>query len=84
MLEVTYRQGRPFAAYLQLESAGRVAAKTTEFAPSLLVDYDAAGAPLGLEILAFDEATIARINEFLVSIGKPVLTSRELAPLRAA
>ena len=84
MLEVTFRHGRPLAAYLQLESADRAVARTAEVAPSLLVDYDAAEAPLGLEILAFDEATLARINEFLASIGKRVLTSRELAPLRAA
>ena len=39
---------------------------------------------LCLEILAFDAATVARINEVLVSIGHAALPEQELAPLRAA
>lgn len=59
----------------------RGAAKAT---PSPLVDYDEAGRALGLEILSFDEATVARINEVLLSIGHAALPDQELAPLRAA
>lgn len=44
------------------------------------------GRLLGLEILAFDDATVARINEVLVSIsiGHAALPERELAALRVA
>jgi hypothetical protein len=38
---------------------------------------------LGLEILAFDRATISRINPVLVACGSLALAPKELAPLRA-
>lgn len=83
-LEVTFRKGRPFAAYLRLEGPRARVKRTKEVAPSLLVDFDEGGRVLGLEILAFDDATVARINEVLVSIGHAALPEQELAPLRAA
>lgn len=83
-LEVTFRKGKPFAAYLRLEGSRAKVTRTKEAAPSLLVDFDEAGRALGLEILAFDDVTVARINEVLVSIGHRALPERELAPLRAA
>lgn len=83
-LEVTFRKGKPFAAYLRLAGSRAKVARTKEAAPSLLVDYDDAGRALGLEILAFDDATVARINEVLVSIGHAALADVELASLRGA
>lgn len=83
-IEITFRKGRPFAAYLRLEGPRVKVKRTSEPAPSLLIDYDEDGRALGLEILAFDEDTISRINEVLVSIGHAALPERELAPLRAA
>ena len=83
-LEVTFRKGKPFAAYLRLEGSRAQVKRTKEAAPSLLVDFDESGRALGLEILAFDDATVARINEVLVSIGHVALPEKELAPLRAA
>jgi uncharacterized protein YuzE len=83
-LEITFRKGRPMAAYLRLGGPRAKAKRTKEYKPSLLVDYDEAGRALGLEILAFDEATVASINEVLVSLGHPALPDAELAPLRAA
>ncbi len=84
MLEITFRKGRPLGTYLHLSSARRKAGATRELAPSLLGDFDKRGGLLGLEILAFDKATIARINQVLVSCGYPALPAKELAPLRAA
>ena len=83
-LEVTFREGRPLAAYLHLSSARRKAGTTRELAPSLVGDFDRRGALLGLEILAFDRATISRINPVLVSCGCRALPAKTLAPLRAA
>jgi transcriptional regulator with XRE-family HTH domain len=52
-LEVTFRKGRPLAAYLYLPREVRVkSARTVEGAPGILVDYSAAGIPIGLEITA--------------------------------
>ena len=83
-LEVTFRKGRPFAAYLRLEGPRARVKRTKEVAPALLVDFDEVGRPLGLEILAFDDMTVASINEVLLSIGHAALPDQELAPLRAA
>lgn len=84
MLEITYRKGRPLAAYLRLGSArGRVAA-TRELAPNLIGDFDEGGRLRGLEILAFDANTLAKINEVLAAHGAPSVPEHELSPLRAA
>jgi hypothetical protein len=83
-LEITFRDGKPFAAYLRLEGSRARVKRTKEAAPSLLVDFDEGGRPLGVEILAFDDTTIGRINDVLVSVGHAALPERELAPLRAA
>ena len=83
-LEITFRKGRPLAAYLHLGSARRKASATRELAPSLVGDFGKGEELLGLEILAFDKATISRINRVLVSHGHAALPAQELAPLRAA
>ena len=84
MIEITFRKGRPLAAYLHLSSARRKAHSTRKLAPSLVGDFDKQGALLGLEVLAFDRTTVSRINRVLVSCGCPALPAKELAPLRAA
>ena len=83
-LEITFRKGKPFAAYLRLEGPRAKVKRTEQAAPSLLVDFDEADRALGVEILAFDSTTVARINEVLVSLGHAALPDQELAPLRAA
>jgi len=83
-LEMTFRRGRRFAAYLRLDGPLAQAAQTTKVTDTLLVDFDDGGRALGLEILAFDEDTVGRINDVLRSVGHPALSDAELAPLRAA
>ena len=83
-IEVTFRNGRPFAAHLRLEGTRGACVRTREVTASLLVDLDERGHALGIEILAFDGATIAQINDVLASLGHPPLSPAELAPLRAA
>jgi len=65
---------------MMTEHAERKAGKTRELAPRLVGDFDKGGALLGLEILAFDKNTVARINAVLVSRGRPALPAKELAP----
>ena len=81
---ITFRKGKPLAAYLRLDGARASVARTKKITSSLLVDFDASGIALGLEILAFDARTIGRINRVLVSLGHDKLADRELTPLRAA
>jgi hypothetical protein len=84
MLEITFHRGCPKAAYVYISKVGRKATATRKLAPSLVGDFDKRGALLGLEIPAFDRATISRINRVLVACGSPALAPKELAPLRAA
>jgi hypothetical protein len=84
-LEVTFRKGRPLAAYLYLpREVGAKSARTVEGAPGILVDYSAAGAPIGVEITAPELATLEAINAVLEQVGQPPVGEDEIAPLRAA
>ena len=84
-LEVTFRGGKPFAAYLYLPRAsGAKVARTTEARPGLLVDYDGAGQPIGLEVTAPRSIDVATINEVIGELGLAALDPSELTPLRAA
>lgn len=83
-LEMTFRRGRRIAAYLRLDGPMAGTARTTKATDALLVDFDDGGRALGLEILAFDDDTVGRINDVLRSVGHPALSDEELAPLRAA
>lgn len=84
-LEVTYRKGKPLAAYLYLpREVGARSARTEDGGPGLRVDYDAAGKPIGLEITAPSAVTIADVNAVLTRIGVAELAAEDWAPLRAA
>jgi uncharacterized protein YuzE len=84
-LEVTYRKGRAFAAYLYLPRvAGATSARTESVGHGLVVDLDANGSPIGLEITAPGSVSQDEINAVLVRYGQPKLSPEELAPLAAA
>lgn len=85
-LQVTYRKGRPFAAYLHLSHAtGEKSARTVATPDGLLVvDYNGAGRPVGVEITAPQAVSLERINELLASLGQPPLADHEFKPVRAA
>jgi uncharacterized protein YuzE len=84
-LQVTYRKGKPFAAYIYLAHApGTKSARTEEIAPELVIDYAADGSPLGIEIVSPGYVTLNEINEVFDRLGIERPSSTELAPLRAA
>jgi uncharacterized protein YuzE len=85
-LQVTYRKGRPFAAYLHLSHAtGEKCARTVATLDGLLVvDYNSAGRAVGVEITAPQAVSLERINELLASLGQPPLADDEFKPVRAA
>jgi len=85
-LQVTYRKGRPFAAYLHLSHAtGEKSARTVATPDGLLVvDYNGAGEPVGVEITAPRAVTLERINQLLASLGQPLLADYEFTPVMAA
>ena len=84
-LEVTFRKGKPFAAYLYLpREVGLKSVRTESVMPGLLVDYAAGGEPIGLEITAPGKVTVGQINAALKSLGLSEMEPEELAPLQAA
>jgi uncharacterized protein YuzE len=84
-LEVTFRRGRPLAAYLYLPRAPGDKSDHVEQAGSgLLVDYTADGKPIGIEITAPAQVGIAELNRVLADLHAPAVTSQDIAPLRAA
>lgn len=84
-LEVTYRKGKPFAAYFYLPRKPRARSVRTErVSPVILVDYGKEGEPIGIEITAPDQVTVAEINQVLDKLGQTRLAPDELGPLAAA
>lgn len=84
-LEVTFRRGRMLAAYLYLpRKAGEKSARTVPMEHGLLVDYNADGVPIGVEITAPKHITVTVIDELLRKLGFDATEPDELAPLRAA
>lgn len=84
-LEVTFRHGRPLAAYLYLpRSPGDRSRRTAPAGVGMIVDYTDAGKPIGIEITAPEQVTIADLNGVLTSLDAPSVTDEDIAPLRAA
>lgn len=84
-LEVTYRKGRPLAAYIYLpRNPGERASRSSRVEPGLVVDYGRGDKPIGVEITAPQRVSPAVINALLRDLGVPILPLSDLAPLQAA
>ena len=84
-LAVTFRKGKPLAAYLYLpRAAGAKSVRTESIVAGLLVDYGTDGEPIGFEITAPEKITVAQINAVLEKLSLPGISPQELAPLHAA
>lgn len=85
-LQVTYRKGRPFAAYLHLShQTGEKSAKTVASADGLLVvDYAKDGTPIGVEITAPRAVPLDRLNQLLAELSEPLLSQHDYLPMHAA
>jgi uncharacterized protein YuzE len=82
-LEVTYRKGRPLAAYLYLpRQSGDTAAHSEPIDDVLVVDRAADGRPIGVEILDPKAVTLDRLNEVLRGLHLAEVEQAELAPLQ--
>lgn len=83
-LEITFRAGRPLAAYLYLpRRVGDLSASTREVGPGIRADLTADGRVMGLELLAPGAVTASSVNAALQTLGLPPLAPGELAPLAA-
>jgi len=84
-LEITFRRGRPIAAYYYLPRLPEQrACRTIEAAPGVLVDYAEGDCPIGVEITAPGKVTLETMNEVLCDLGVDGMEQAEFAPLRAA
>jgi len=84
-LEVTFRHGRPFAAYYYLPRDPRdKSARTRRVEPGMVIDYSPDGRPIGIEITAPLHLELDDLNRVLEDLGRPKVTDHDLAPLHAA
>ncbi len=85
-LEVTYRKGRIFAAYLHLpRQPGDVSVRTAEPEPGLIVDFTSDGRPIGIEITNPSPATLLpELNRVMAGLLLPPVARADIQPLLAA
>jgi uncharacterized protein YuzE len=84
-LEVTYRKGRPLAAYYYLPRPDDAkSARTERTEGGLLVDYSADGKAIGIEITAPESLGFSQLNELLDRLGHERAAREDFAPLVAA
>ncbi len=84
-LEITFRRGKPVAAYYHLPGRpGRKSCRTVKARPGIVVDIAEGDEPMGLEITAPGTVTLAEINQVLQQYGIPELDQEEFAPLQVA
>ena len=84
-LEVTFRRGKAFAAYLYLPRPKEArSARVERFDDTLVVDFSEDGAPIGIEILNPAAVQLAPLNSLLEKLGARPVESADLAPLLAA
>lgn len=81
-LEVTFRKGRPFAAYLYLPRRKDDRSASVEpHAEGLLIDRAEDGRVIGIEISDPSATTLEEINRLLADLALEPMTAVELAPL---
>ena len=84
-LEVTFRRGRPMAAYLYLPRRhGDKSRRTLKVDPGMIVDFNNRDEPIGIEITAPAAISVKRLENVLADLNLPPVDPLELAPLRAA
>ena len=84
-LEVTFRHGRPMAAYYYLpRQPGEKSARTRRVEPGLVIDYASNGEAIGIEITAPSHVSLSALNAVLQDLGHSPASQADLAPLITA
>jgi uncharacterized protein YuzE len=84
-LEVTFRHGRPMAAYYYLpRETGQKSVRTRRVEPGLIIDFTADGQAIGIEITAPARVSVTALNAVLTELGYAPVSQADLAPLLAA
>jgi hypothetical protein len=84
-LEVTFRHGRPIAAYYYLpRRLGQKSYRTRRAEPGMVIDFSRGRQPIGIEITAPAKLSLAALNQVLRELGFPPVKRADLAPVLAA
>jgi hypothetical protein len=84
-LEITYRRGKPVAAYFYLpRRPGDVSARSVTGEAGLVTDYSADGRPIGIEITSPSVLTLPSLNAALTAAQQPPAAPDDIAPLLTA
>jgi hypothetical protein len=84
-LEVTFRNGKPLAAYYYLpRKEGDTSDRVAKHGAGLVVDLSKDGRPIGIEIAIPSLVTVDAVNKILESYGFQPIAATELAPLNIA
>ena len=84
-LQVTYRNGRPLAAYLYLpRKMGDKSVRSVKCEGGLVLDYAADGRPIGIEITAPQSMTLDALNRALLAAQMEPIAATEIQPLLTA
>lgn len=82
-LEITYRKGRPFAAYLYLPRQPGDSVATSRASGSLVIDYSPDHRPIGIEIPSPSPNALHELLAKLDELHVSGISNQELAPLAA-
>ena len=81
-LEITYRRGKPIAAYLYLSrQENDKSQRVVQEGHGLLVDLAEDGRPIGIEIVSPQNISLPVINEVLEKYALTPLDHQEMSPL---
>jgi hypothetical protein len=84
-LEVTYRRGKPLAAYLYFpRRAGDASARVEPHGPGYLVDRAADGRAIGIEMPSPSLVTVEGLNRVLSELELDPVAPEDVAPVGAA
>ena len=84
-LEVTFRRGKPLAAYLYLpRRPGDKSARTEKIEQGMVVDYAADGRPIGIEFTSVEGIRLEAVNRVLAAADEEAATPADLLPLGVA
>lgn len=81
-LEVTFRSGKPLAAYLYLpREPGDVSVRTERHEGGLLVDFAADGRAIGIEITSPSQVSLETMNRALTAVEQAPISAEDLGPV---
>ena len=84
-LEVTYREGKPLAAYLYLPRRSEdVSVRVEPHGPGFLVDWTADDRPIGIEMPSPSLVTVEGLNRVLSELRLDPVAAEEIHPVVAA